>query len=57
MAYALHGLGDVALKRGDYAQARTYYQESLVLRREIGDSLGIATSQASVDRVTVLGSE
>ena len=37
-------LGSVAYYQGDYASARGYHEESLTIRREIGDRQGIAKS-------------
>jgi predicted ATPase/class 3 adenylate cyclase len=42
-AYALKGAGTVATWKGDYASARELNQESLAIRREIGDTPGVAT--------------
>jgi adenylate cyclase len=42
-AYALKGAGTVATWQGDYSTARTLNQESLALRRELGDTPGVAT--------------
>jgi tetratricopeptide (TPR) repeat protein len=42
-AHALKGAGTVATWQGDYATARELNHESLTLRRELGDSPGVAT--------------
>lgn len=42
-AYALKGAGTVATWQGDYAAARTLNEESLAIRRELGDKPGVAT--------------
>lgn len=42
-AHALKGAGTVATWQGDYAIARELNQESLALRRELGDTPGVAT--------------
>lgn len=42
-AYALKGAGTVATWQGDYSMARELNQESLALRRELGDTPGVAT--------------
>jgi len=42
-AHALKGAGTVATWQGDYATARELNQESLALRREVGDTPGVAT--------------
>jgi predicted ATPase/DNA-binding SARP family transcriptional activator len=43
-AKALNEAGDLAHRQGDYASARTLLDESLSLRRELGDKQGIAWS-------------
>ncbi len=40
----LNELGNMALYQGDYAAAQALHEESLSLRREMGDKQGIATS-------------
>ena len=42
-AWALNALGIVAKSHGDYEAARTYYQESLAIRKDIGLRAGIAS--------------
>jgi adenylate cyclase len=42
-AHALKGAGTVATWQGDYGMARQWNEESLALRRELGDSPGVAT--------------
>ena len=42
-AHALKGAGTVATWQGDYATARVLNEESLALRRELGDTPGVAT--------------
>ncbi len=42
-AHVLKGAGTVATWQGDYATARELNQESLALRRELGDTPGVAT--------------
>ena len=42
-AHALKGAGTVATWQGEYAMARELNQESLALRRELGDTPGVAT--------------
>jgi predicted ATPase/class 3 adenylate cyclase/uncharacterized protein HemY len=41
-AKALHGAGNLALPRGDYAGAARLYEQALALRRELDDKPGIA---------------
>jgi predicted ATPase/Tfp pilus assembly protein PilF len=43
-AGAANGAGNLACSQGDYATARTLYEESLAIRREVGDQRGIAGS-------------
>jgi tetratricopeptide (TPR) repeat protein len=43
-AMALNGAGALAHDQGDYPAARALYEESLAIRREMGDRRGIATS-------------
>ena len=42
-AWALNARGNVAWPQGDYAAAHTYYQDSLAIRKKLGDHSGIAT--------------
>jgi tetratricopeptide (TPR) repeat protein len=43
-AKALAGAGRLAYRQGDYSAARSLLEESLALRREVGDKAGIAWS-------------
>jgi predicted ATPase/DNA-binding SARP family transcriptional activator len=43
-AQALDGAGILAWRQGDYAAARTFYEESLAIQRELGNRGGIAWS-------------
>ncbi len=43
-AKALNGDGGLAFGQGDYAQATALYEESLALRRELGDARGAAVA-------------
>jgi predicted ATPase/DNA-binding SARP family transcriptional activator/Tfp pilus assembly protein PilF len=43
-ADALHGAGTLAYMQGDYVAAHSQYEESLAIRRELGDRKGIAGS-------------
>jgi tetratricopeptide (TPR) repeat protein len=47
----LDDLGDAASNLGDYPAARALYEESLAIRREIGDRYGIAWSLGGVGHV------
>ncbi len=42
-AWALNARGNVPWPQGDYAAAHTYYQDSLAIRKKLGDHSGIAT--------------
>jgi len=44
VASLLDGIGLSAHLRGEYAKARTYYEQGLAIRRELGDGLLIARS-------------
>jgi predicted ATPase/DNA-binding CsgD family transcriptional regulator len=41
---ALNNLGNVALDLGDYATALVRYEESLAIRRHLGDQVGVAST-------------
>ena len=43
-ANALHGAGSLAIYQGDYAAARDLNEESLTIRRELGDKQGTASA-------------
>ncbi|MDQ4077920.1 MAG: tetratricopeptide repeat protein [Chloroflexota bacterium] len=43
-AKALHGLGTLAIAQSDYEVARAHLEESLMIRRMLGDKYGIAVS-------------
>jgi predicted ATPase/transcriptional regulator with XRE-family HTH domain len=43
-AQALSGAGNLAHSCGDYAAARRFYEESLGMRRELGDKQGVASA-------------
>jgi tetratricopeptide (TPR) repeat protein len=47
----LIGLGDVARRRGDYAQAEAYARESLSMCQEVGHVAGVATSHGALGNV------
>jgi non-specific serine/threonine protein kinase len=51
VAWALHDLGRVAHDQGDLAAARARYEESLALRREVGDQAGVAQSRLGLGLV------
>jgi tetratricopeptide (TPR) repeat protein len=44
MGFELSGLGEVALRLGDYARATQLMQESLDLRRQLGNKWGVGVS-------------
>ncbi|HLK60608.1 MAG TPA: tetratricopeptide repeat protein [Chthonomonadaceae bacterium] len=51
-AKALNGAGMLAYEQGDYGIARAQYEESLTIRREIGDRQGIALSLNNLGNLT-----
>jgi non-specific serine/threonine protein kinase len=50
-ARALHGAGNLTMRQGEYRAALALYQEALALRRDLGDTPGIASSLVSVANV------
>ncbi len=50
-AKALHGAGGLAWSQGDYAAARELQEESLAIRRELGDRRGIASVLGNLGNV------
>jgi tetratricopeptide (TPR) repeat protein len=50
-ARALTGAGNLAFWQGDYTEARALHEESLTLRRKLGDKQGIAASLAGLGNV------
>ena len=52
-AYALSGLGQIALAQGDLAQARKAEQEALTIRTEMGDELNTASSRLDLAMVSI----
>ena len=50
-AKALHGAGVLAWSQGDYAAARTFHEDSLALRRQVGDEKGMAVSLNNLGNV------
>ena len=53
MANALNALGNVYLRQEAFEEARQVYQESLMIRRHIGDQRGIAISFHNMGNVPV----
>lgn len=53
-AMALNGAGNLAYQQSDYARAMVLHEEALALRRELGDSRGIAGSLANLGTVAYL---
>jgi predicted ATPase/class 3 adenylate cyclase/Tfp pilus assembly protein PilF len=52
-AKALAGAGVLAQRQGDYGMARALYEESLAIRRELGDHEGIAGSLNHLGSIAV----
>ena len=50
-AKALNGAGNLVYSQGDYAAARSLHEESLAIRRELGDKSGIAASLHNLGNV------
>jgi predicted ATPase/DNA-binding SARP family transcriptional activator len=50
---ALNGLGSLAWMQGDYAAARSLYEECLTLNRELGDKQGIAVSLGNLGLIAL----
>jgi tetratricopeptide (TPR) repeat protein len=44
LVHALGGMGHLERDEGNYGRAQAYYQESLVLRRDLGDKFALAQS-------------
>ncbi len=53
-AKALHGAGILAQDQGDYRAARTLHEESLAIKRELGDQAGVAASLNNLGHVARL---
>lgn len=51
LPHLLIGLGDVARRRGDYAQAEAYARESLSLCQQVGHAAGVAASHGTLGNV------
>ncbi len=50
-AKALNGAGVLAYRQGDYISARSLHEESLAIKRELGDKQGIASSLNNLGNV------
>lgn len=50
---ALHGAGNLALDLGEYARAKAYYEESLIITRQLGLKRGIANSLLNLSSVVL----
>ena len=51
VSYTLNALGNVATCKGSMRSARTLYEETLALRRELGDKRGVAATLADMANV------
>ncbi len=51
-AYVLNAAGVLSYHQGDYPAAKAFYEESLAIRRELGDRSGIAGSLGNLGSVT-----
>jgi Flp pilus assembly protein TadD len=52
-AYALSGVGDVLADRGDLAAARKSYEESLALRKQMGEKQTVAETELALARLSL----
>lgn len=50
-ARALNGLGGIVRRQGDFADAQVIYEESLAIRRELGDDRGIAETVGNLGMI------
>ncbi|MEM7033657.1 MAG: tetratricopeptide repeat protein [Chloroflexota bacterium] len=57
IAFSLNHLGNIAYELAQYADAERYYQESLDLRRELGDDYGIAVTLNNLGQVAYLSGQ
>ena len=57
IAGSLNNLGNVAYVQDDYASARSLYEESLAIKRELGDKLGVAGCLEDLARPVAQGRE
>jgi non-specific serine/threonine protein kinase len=53
MGFELSGLGEIAMRQGDYARATQLIQESLELRRQLGNKWGIGVSLGMLGWVAI----
>jgi len=53
IGFELSGLGEVALRLGDYERARKLLEESLELRRQLGNKWGIGVSLGTLGWVAI----
>jgi predicted ATPase len=56
-ARLLHGLGVLAYEQGDHDQAKSYFEQSLALRRALDDKLGMIASLNNLANVALFGSD
>jgi predicted ATPase/DNA-binding winged helix-turn-helix (wHTH) protein len=53
-AYVLNGAGILSFRQGDYPAARALHEESLAIRRELGDRPGIAAALGNLGNVALI---
>jgi hypothetical protein len=53
MGFELSGLGEVALREGDYPRATRLLEESLALRRQLGNKWGVGVSLGTLGWVAL----
>jgi len=50
-ARALNGAGNLAWNQGDYARATAWYEESIILWRQVGDAVGVARALSNLGMI------
>jgi tetratricopeptide (TPR) repeat protein len=53
IGFELSGLGEVALREGDYARATRLLEESLQLRRQLGNKWGVGVSLGTLGWIAI----
>ncbi len=52
-AQALHALGELAVARADFSAARTFYEQALALRRDLGEQLQSLDSELALAQLAL----
>src|SRR3712207_7309618 len=50
VAWSLNNLGELARSQGDYQKAAAFYDQGLILFRQLGNKWGIAAALTNIDR-------